>query len=383
MKMMNSVSKLRILLISSVVPDELSLGGSLILKRHLDDPRLEWRAFRSTRESVKARLYRRLRHIHLGKVIHIVESFSPPRLNDSDIDSAIHEFDPDIILSVTHGWDYLSAAKAAKRWKLQLVLLCHDWWPDKAEVANLARPWVARQLRAVCRASHGFLCVSEGMHRELGCLSNSSIVYPIPSKILGFPVKLYNEQLYKVVYFGNLYEYGPMIEAAAAECFKSAKLRLEVYGPEPWWSEGVADRFRAVGVYHGFVSPTELLVRASEYDATLVAMSFDRKMERRMKTSFPSKLIQMAQLRKPLVIWGPEYCSAVQWARKRNAALCVTDPTPEALRHGLESLAAARSEHVRLSLASGEAACNEFNPDRIQAKFVSILEKAKAAGKNG
>jgi hypothetical protein len=90
----------------------------------------------------------------------------------------------------------------------------------------------------------------------------------------------------------------------------------------------------------------------------------------------------MAQLGKPLVLWGPEYCSAVQWARTRNAALCVTEPTPEALRGALEFLAASRPEHDRLARAAGEAASREFSPYRIHAEFIAILEEAKAAGNN-
>jgi len=376
-EMITSASKIKILLISSVVPEELSLGSSLTLKRHFDDVRLEWQVFSPTRNTLKSRLYRRLRRGRFREAIRIVESLSPPKHCKSEIDSIICQYNPDVILSIAHGWDYLAAAQAAKRWRIPLIIFCHDWWPDKAEVAHLARFWVARQLRSICRNSHSVLSVSEGMHRELGGLLNSQILYPISEKANNITRKQTGHKQFRVVYFGNLYEYGPMIESAAEACLNSVNVRLEVFGPEPWWKPGMAARFRDSGVYHGLIPRNEFFERIASYDASLVAMSFECKMERRMKTSFPSKLVEMAQLNKPLVIWGPEYCSAVQWARKRKAALCITDPSPEAILHALESLAASRSEQDRLTLAAGDAAANDFNPDFIQEKFISILEKAR------
>lgn len=377
--MIKAISKIKILLFSPVVPDELSLGSSLTLKRHFEDNRLEWLVFQPQFASFKARLYRRLRRSRFREITHVVESLSPPKFCKSDIDSTIRNFKPDVILTIAHGWDYLSAAQAAKRWNLPLIIFCHDWWPDKTEVANWARFWVARQLRAVCRLSHSVLSVSEGMHRELGSLSNSQVLYPIPAKISKVAPEMVGQNQFKAVYFGNLYEYGAMIEAAAGECLNSASVRLEVFGPEPWWGKGVAMRFREAGIYHGLVPRSEFLDRIGRYDASLVAMSFNRKMERRMKTSFPSKLIEMAQLKKPLVIWGPEYCSAIQWARKRKAALCITDASPEAIRRALEFLAVTPDERHRLAMAAEEAAASEFNPDLIHEKFVSILEQARTA----
>jgi hypothetical protein len=105
-------------------------------------------------------------------------------------------------------------------------------------------------------------------------------------------------------------------------------------------------------------------------------MVFDPAMRRRMETSFPSKLPEFTQFGKPIVIWGPEYCSAVQWARPGHRALCVTDPSPTALRRVLERLASSSAEQERFALSSRVAAQGDFNPERIQAQFLSALRKA-------
>lgn len=99
-------------------------------------------------------------------------------------------------------------------------------------------------------------------------------------------------------------------------------------------------------------------------------------MRRRMETSFPSKLVEYAQLGKPIVIWGPEYCSAVRWARTKDSALCVTDRSAASLVKALETVAT--PEWARLADKAREAAANEFNPDRIQTVFVNALRNASS-----
>ena len=95
-----------------------------------------------------------------------------------------------------------------------------------------------------------------------------------------------------------------------------------------------------------------------------------------MTTSFPSKLIDTTQLGLPIIVWGPEYYSAVQWARHGEHALCVTDPRPAALRKALEMLAMSPGEQERLANASHEAARTDFNPNTIQALFMEALHNA-------
>ena len=109
-------------------------------------------------------------------------------------------------------------------------------------------------------------------------------------------------------------------------------------------------------------------------------MSFEAALRRRMTTSFPSKLVDAIQLGLPVVVWGPEYCSAVTWARKGDRALCVSDPNPLALRETLEELAASPSELRRLAKSACDAAAGDFNYERIQLQFMDALRRAKERG---
>jgi glycosyltransferase involved in cell wall biosynthesis len=95
-----------------------------------------------------------------------------------------------------------------------------------------------------------------------------------------------------------------------------------------------------------------------------------------MVTTFPSKMIDAIQLGLPIVVWRSEYCSAVQWGRRGDRALCVTDPNPSALRRALEQLAASPSQQERLAKSAREAAANDFNLGHIEAQFVGALRRA-------
>jgi len=91
------------------------------------------------------------------------------------------------------------------------------------------------------------------------------------------------------------------------------------------------------------------------------------------KAWFPSKLIEFSQFGKPLVVWGQEYCSAVERARREDSALCVTDQDLVALVAALNRLADSRLEQERLAAAADRAAVGEFDSLAIQAAFQDLL----------
>jgi glycosyltransferase involved in cell wall biosynthesis len=151
---------------------------------------------------------------------------------------------------------------------------------------------------------------------------------------------------------------------------------LEVFGSDPLWTSGAEDYFKSGGLYHPFIPSNQLIESLRCYKAVVVVMSFDAALRRRMITSFPSKLTEAMQLGVPVVVWGPKYCSAVQWARKEERALCVTDPDPSALRQALEKLAASPLEQQRLAKSACDVAAGDFNYERIHAQFIDAIQGA-------
>ncbi|BDS07637.1 hypothetical protein NT6N_26770 [Oceaniferula spumae] len=167
-----------------------------------------------------------------------------------------------------------------------------------------------------------------------------------------------------------------MVEAALNHLEGNDDIELHVFGPKPHWKRGAEDHFRKAGRFHGSLSPDKLMNRVPEFDAILVTMSFEPSLKRRMMTSFPSKLIEGVQHGLPLIVWGPDYCSGIEWAKSDSRALCVTDSKAAALYDEIMKYKNARGR-IDLDLfheSSRFAAENEFDPKTIRHDFRDILE---------
>lgn len=369
---------MKILLISSIVPNEAAMGGPLILKRHFENPELSVRVFRESQDSSIGSKKWRSPRTRVGKAI---ESFRPPQPDPLEMDKEINSFQPDLILSVAHGWWFFAARDAALRHDIPLVLWCQDWWPDFPQVSSFARSFVHKRVVSACRDAALVICVSKGMHEEIGSPSNSVVLHDLPSKVSGEQVQPEIVQPYRVIYGGNIGEYGPMVGEAARACLEGGKARIDIYGgPRPGWTGEIAKVLRHAGAFHGLFRANAFLQRIRSSHAVLITQPFAEDAARRMRTCFPSKLIEMAQLHKPMIIWGPDYCSSIRWAREREAGICITTQDPKEVGRQIEGLAEDPSEHQRLSKASADAAKNDFDPDKIRNRFVELLSETSKGG---
>lgn len=380
----------RIAVISSVPPDPNRIAGALILHRWLEHPQIDWIYIEPRDPSIglicrgldrltRTRLHRSARQL---KHWYEVNRLGVYLRHAAFLRKCLKELDkrkPEIILSVAHGPFYKIAHQASKRTKIPLILLAQDWWPAFPNAGRgQTREAEERTFLRICRESAATIAVSDGMRRELGDPPNTVVIHDLPSefKKAHEPLPKSSAHEMRIIYAGNISTYGPMVEQAARQCMKSNLLRLEIFGCKPIrWSEGTVEEFREAEIYRGFVFPDEFLKTANNYDLVLAIMSFDPQMRLRMRTCFLSKIVELAQLGKPLAIWGPQDCSAVVWARKSRAALCITNESPEALREALEKFATDLHERRRLASAIQASAANEFNPLHIRRRFFEVLEK--------
>ena len=371
------MDRIKVLVLSSVVPNAFGSGGELVLHRCLKlNPRIESEAVSWQRFPFRLKIIGKLREIGFLSLSQAWECLFPVFPNDKMIHDLIHSFRPDVLVTVAHGWWHIKARGVAKQFKLPLVSFFQDWWPDFPEIPLAFRSRVEREFRETCAESDVVICVSDGMCRELGEPENALVVHDAPSLARRHEDKREFQLPLRVAYFGNLSEYGPLIENALRALDSSDQVRLEVFGPRPLWTSGAEDEFRSRGLYHGFIPSNELPESLQEFQAALVVMSFAPSHRRRMTTSFPSKMIEAARLGLPVVIWGPEYCSAVKWARRGERALRVTDSNPLAIRQALEDLAASFAKREQLAKSSREAAATDFDHQRIQTQFVDALRRA-------
>jgi hypothetical protein len=102
-------------------------------------------------------------------------------------------------------------------------------------------------------------------------------------------------------------------------------------------------------------------------------MFFDAAQRRRTETCFATKLVEYSRAGRPVVIWAPESSAVVQWAKKSNAALCVTDPDGRALLAALARLKKDRALQLELATRMRRAYETEFSPARLQEQFFEAL----------
>jgi glycosyltransferase involved in cell wall biosynthesis len=372
------MDRIRVLVVSSVVPNARGSGGELVLHRHLkSNPLIESEVVSWQRFPFHLKGIGKLRELGFQSLSRSMECLFPVLPSNKMVADLVRSFRPDVVATVAHGWWHIQARRVAREFKLPLVSFFQDWWPDFPDVPLAFRSRVEGEFRKTCAKSDVAICVSDGMRRELGEPENALVRHDAPSLTGCGKITRDFKLPFRVAYFGNLSEYGPLIESALRALEGSESVRLEVFGHSPLWTRGAENEFRSRGFYRGFISSNELAKALEEFQGALVVMSFAPQHRRRMTTSFPSKLIDATQLGLPVVIWGPEYCSAVKWARNENRALCVTDPNPSVLRESLERLAASPSQLQRLARSASDAAAADFSYDRIQLQFTNALRRAK------
>lgn len=374
---------IRIRLISSVRPEPTS-AGNIVLYRHLvGQPGLEVEVYGEESTQLRMgtlgrRLFGRLSQTSFYRWAEDYFVWNQGHWLDAELPPPSTTNPVDIVMTVAHGDACWAALRYARKHRLPLVTFFHDWWPDIPQLHAFARQALEKQFRTLYQESALALCVSEGMRDELGPHPNACVLYPIPEKRRSAPDtrtadSSVDQPPFKVIYSGNLFEYGPMLQNIMQEFAAIPELKIEVRGANPNWSAEFRQKSQVAGQWLDFAPRAELEDWLDSADAFLVPMVFDDSMRCRMITSFPSKLTEFSQFGKPLIIWGPSHCSAVRWASTENKALIVTQNDCQQLAQAVLGLAQNKAIQKKLSAAAQQAATTEFNPDAIQLQFTRAL----------
>src|SRR5262249_14156570 len=147
--------------------------------------------------------------------------------------------------------------------------------------------------------------------------------------------------------------------------------RLLIFGPL------TPEAARQVGldsprtVVRGLVNAAELmLLLREEADALFVPMSFDPIDRTNMELAFPSKLADCTAVGLPLLIYGPQYCSAVAWAHENaNVGEVVATDQSEGLEQALRRLATDPAWRMRLGKCALEVGRQYFAHKAVQRVF--------------
>ena len=291
---------------------------------------------------------------------------------------------PEAVLSVTHGYSFLTAARIARDHRLPLHLICHDEWADTAagagDTERRHRLFGEAYRQAVSR-----LCVSpfmaEEYERRYG--ATGAVLYPSrAADALRYdapPARLASGRTgpFTCVFAGTVNSQGAAdaLKALAA-ALAPVGGRLLVHGPLD------AGQARASGLdaanveLGGLVSSGRLMeILRERADALFVPMSFSAADRPNMELSFPSKLTDYTAVGVPLLIYGPEYCSAVRWARENaGVADVVTEQT--GLAPALSQLVGDAGHRLSLARAALEVGEKYFSHAAALSVFQAALRGA-------
>lgn len=253
------------------------------------------------------------------------------------VPAALGGFKPEAVLTVTVGYLWQTAAEYARRENLPLHLIMHDDW-------GLDR----HRLKSVYRQARSRLCVSPQMaaeyHRRFG--ATAQVLYPsraVDSETFDAPPARLAEvgRPLTFAFTGSINTPGySRLLRTLAEQLAPHGGRLLIFGPiqaDHAASSGLVGPNIHLG---GMLRSSELIHRLrAEADVLFVPMSFAEEDRHNMELSFPSKLTDCTAVGIPLLICGPEYSSAVRWARENpTVAEVVTRDDATSLSLAVERL---------------------------------------------
>jgi glycosyltransferase involved in cell wall biosynthesis len=179
---------------------------------------------------------------------------------------------------------------------------------------------------------------------------------------------------FRLVYVGSVENfYGRMLCSLIEQIEASSDLEIIVVGPNADWPKQIRDRALANGTYLGFKPPEEAAKVLASADAFLVVMSFEKEHELFMRTSFTTKFLDYVSFGKPVILWGPEYCTPVRVAHEHGGAAVVSTADARAVVDLCRKIARDPDLNEKLSKQALQLHQTLFNPDRLQDVFVQKI----------
>jgi glycosyltransferase involved in cell wall biosynthesis len=245
------------------------------------------------------------------------------------------------------------------------------------------RPALSRWFRRFYRECDLAFCTSDGMQEGLEPHPNSHVIYPMPGRHR-VPEKPWppSNGKFRLVYVGSVENfYGRMLCSLIEKIEATNDLEIMIVGPNADWPIQFLRRAEAKGIYLGFKPPEKAAEVLAGADALLVVMSFEKEHELFMRTSFTTKFLDYVAFGKPVILWGPDYCTPFRVANKHGGAVAVNRNDADAIVSACRQIAGNAAWREQLSEEGRRLHKTLFNPDRLQEIFVGEIEKLIAGSK--
>jgi glycosyltransferase involved in cell wall biosynthesis len=390
------------LLYLSDVPLEATHGGSVLLYRLLSEypPELlcvldetgpHAQPGRRLRDVAYQELPPRLTRLHnryganVRQLLLLASASIAPRAEALAMAS---RFRPDAVLSVAHGTSWLEAAGVAKRRGIPLHLVCHDDWEDTLSLPRLSLAWAEKTFATVYRNAESRLCVSPNMAEEYERRYHAAGVVLYPGRAADCPA--YPDPSPRLTAAGDRFTVafaGSPHASAVAQMQTMAQVLERVGGRLLVFGAQSPDALRDAGLTAnnielrpGLPSRTLIETLRAEADVLYLPMSFLASERKSAMLGFPAKFTDYTAVGLPILIHGPDYCSAVGWANEHpGAAAVVTEPAAAPLLAIVQRLYRDPDLRRALAVKAMEIGRQDFSAEESCRLFSSILMSAHGA----
>ena len=301
------------------------------------------------------------------------------RSRTTQLRARLDGFSPDAVLTVAHGYSWVTAAQYAEDRGLPLHVIVHDDWPRLAA----AQPLVEREFARAYRQAASRLCVSPFMAEEYERRYGAAGTVLLPARapnvrtFNGVAERLQRDAGGPVMAFAgtiNSPGYAKLLSDLAAHLARHQGT-LRIYGPltQP---QAAASGLTAANIrLEGLLPSSQLLERLrADADVLFVPMSFADADRSNMRMSFPSKLTDYTAVGLPLLICGPADSSAVRWAQANpGVAEVVTSDDAAAIGCAVDRLCRDRDLRVRLARTAQAVGNRDFSADHAEAILHAAL----------
>lgn len=355
----------------SVITDEpLVMNYNVPYRYHILQRNKYWKRLSSTRF-----------HFYLQTWDKLYGSIIIPQV----IRQEVKRFKPDAIFTVAGSWNRMAviAEKVARKYNIPLIGSFNDWWYYSSAFLPSSAEKIEKKFRDFYTNCDLAICTSEGMQDELGPHPNSIVLYPIGAKLDDSFVPEAEEisdrnSAFTIAFGGSLADwYGKMLESIITS-MPDPDIRFKVFGSNPSWTSGFDKLVKEQGIYSGQVSFDQLKSEMAKVDALILLMGFDSEIAQIERTSFKTKFLDYLTFRKPILLWGPEYCSAVKTAREfLSAEICTVNDPEQFIKvlYKVKEDTMLQEELVRNALTMYR---ERFNPDLLHAKLRQKIYDLKA-----
>lgn len=385
---------MRVLLITSTPPIP-SWGGAMTFYRHFCDRNDFEISVVTDNPQILAydvpydytliephRLWQRLSKTRFSRATHTWNHLvaSVP----SNVIQQAKDFDAQAIFTVAGSWSWMAgmAGVVARRLNIPLVGSFNDWW----DYNTLRSPWadgmIEQTFRQFYRRCDLAFCTSEGMQEALGEHPNSVVLYPTGATMTSSsefePVDLSNSAAdldFTVAFGGNLGDwYGWMIEGLISESWQTQEdIRFQLFGSNASWTDRFDQKVKEKNIFHGQVPFSQLQQEMQQVDGLLLLMGFGSACARIEQTSFKTKFLDYLSFQKPILLWGPDYCSAVRIAQEFDSAEICTSASAHDFLSAIRRVKSDKVRRQQLVKNANIMYKERFHPDKIHQRLVTHM----------